>query len=282
MNIEIELFPVGTEGNEFRTKPNKAFSPVLAQSNRSDALLMRANIAGITHGEFTPDGDPATLLIFEFRFISMQSSRRFTSCKISVTFSDASGDAELQPEVCRIAPEGVFALNKTTLIKSVTRTLDGRLGGPENPFSANAGYKWEMSERKQKDHWTRLSGTKKLLRGSHQDDAAMWSMEENKNKKDGIPTFLRTAILLRRETDAPFSLQVDVTSEVDFMSGLGSRSLFGRKKVDEVWPTEINAGDNPQNSQIESLDLSEVDLANMSKLNLANHANVILISMIDA
>ncbi|QYS95165.1 hypothetical protein H0G86_002475 [Trichoderma simmonsii] len=281
MDVEIELHPVGPDGNEFRTKPGKEFSSVVAQSNRSDALLMRANIANITHGELTPDGEPATLLIFEFRFISMQSSRRFTSCIISVIFTDANGDPELQPEVYRIAPEGVFALNKTSLKKSVTLSVDGRVGGQASPFSANAGYKWEMTERKQKDYWTRLSGTKKLLRGSHHDDAAMWSMEENKNTKDGIPTFLRTAILLRRDTDEPFSLTVEVTSEVDFMSELVSRSLFGRKKVDEVRPTEISAGDDPHDLRIESLDPSVVDLTNMGRLNLSDHANVIIATMIE-
>lgn len=61
--------------------------------------------------------------------------------------------------------------------------------------------------------------------------------------------------------------------ELDFMSGLGSpRPLFGRQKVDTVRPTEIDAGIDPK----------KMDLTNMGRLDLITHANVILVTPIEA
>lgn len=61
--------------------------------------------------------------------------------------------------------------------------------------------------------------------------------------------------------------------ELDFMSGFGSpRPLFERKKVGAVRPTDINAGIDPK----------KMDLTNMDRLDLITHANVILVTPVEA
>jgi hypothetical protein len=277
-DLEIILLPEGEEESGFRTKnpPGKNFRNVMI--DRGEALILRASIVGITHGTLAPDGDPATLLIFEFRFVSMKSSRRFISSTITLQFADASGDPELHPEVYRIAPEGSFALNKTTTVKKIKQSANAGLTAGFTFAGGNAGYTWEMEETKNREHWTRLSGVKKLFREYGGDNAVIWSIEENKNEKDGIPSFLRTAVLIRREDDVPFTFTVNVRTEVDFISEL--RTLFGREKVDEVDPVEVDSDVDPKALKVESLDPEKVDLTKMGELNLGNHADVTIATVI--
>jgi hypothetical protein len=283
--FDIDLRPEGQEGAEFRTHPPE-FRKVVVQSHRGDALLARATIDSITHGEISRGGDPATLLVLEFRFISMQSSRRFTHCSITVTFEDSGGDLEARPEVHSVAPEGVFALNKTSALREVKKGGNVGANAGSASLGASFGYAWDMSEVQKKDHYARLRGSKKILDGGETDNAVVWSMEEDDapNKKEGVPTFLRTAILLRREADVPFNFLIKIRSKVDFMTGLESelQSLFGRKKVEKVDPVQVDSGIDPTKLRVKSLDPRTIDSSNMGEINLNEYADVTIASLVDA
>ena len=91
-DFDIFLLEGADEEAAFRTKnPDyKKFRTVVVQANRGEALTARASIAGITHGKLSREGDLATLITLEFRFISMQASRRFTSCSITLNIRAAT------------------------------------------------------------------------------------------------------------------------------------------------------------------------------------------------
>lgn len=277
--IDVFLFPQGDEGSAFRTKnsPGETFRRVLI--DRGEALIARATVVGITNGTLNSDDDPATLLVFEFRFVSMKSSRRFIRSTITLTFEDASGNPKLHPEVYRIAPEGSFALNKTTTVKNIKQSANAGLNAGFSGVGGNAGYVWEMEESKDRDHWTRLSGVKKLLLREYGDDnAVIWSLEENKDKMDGIPSFFRAAVLLRRLDDVPFRFTIKVRTDVDFISEI--RTLVGLEKPDPVDPVEIDPNVDPKDVRVASLDPKKVDLTNMEALNLGEHADVVIATML--
>lgn len=284
--FEIDLLPEGKEGAEFRTQPPETFRKVVVQSHRGDALLTRATVDSITHGSISPGGDPATLLVLEFRFISMQSSRRFTNCSITVTFEDAGGVVELQPEVYKVAPEGVFAINKTSTVSEVQKRASVGAKAGSSSLGTSVGYEWNLKEPQKKDHYGRLRGSKKILDEGETDNAVVWSMQEDDTpgKKEGIPTFLRAAILLRREADVPFSFLITIRSKVDFKTGLESdlRSLFGNKKVKEVNPVKVDSGIDPKHLRVKSLDPDKVDFSNMDTISLIDYADVTIASLVEA
>ncbi|KAJ5618019.1 hypothetical protein N7537_003133 [Penicillium hordei] len=170
-DIDILLLPQGDEGSGFRTQNvgNQRARRVLV--DRGDTLVARSSIVTIDHGTLTPDneetnelGEPATLLVFEFRFICHKQSRRFCNAKITLTFDDASGNTRNQPEIHRMWPEGAFALNKKTTTRNVKHTVSGGLSAGNSPITAgNLGYEWQMEAPQDQVHYTSLRGIKRMF-----------------------------------------------------------------------------------------------------------------------
>ncbi|KAF7919272.1 hypothetical protein EAE99_008574 [Botrytis elliptica] len=278
--FEVTLYPQGEDGSGFRTKNEKGKTLRRTLVDRGDILVMKAFITGITHGKLkAQDDDYATLLVFEFCFVSEKSSRRFIHATITLTFEDADGNKELNPEVYRIAPEGQIALNKTTTTRRVTFGANAGINAGISGASGNLGMNWEMKEEQTRDHFTRLSGRTRLLgREYGPEDSAIWSLEESKdkNKKDGIPSFLRTAVLLRRQDDVPFRFKLKVATDVDFVGEV--RSMLGLEKRDPIYPVEIGPETKPAEFRIDSLDPETYDLTNLDALDLSKEVDIASLS----
>lgn len=278
--IDILLLEEGDPNSGFRTKnaPGQSARSVLV--DRGNALILRASIISVTHGDFTAGGDAATLLIFEFNFISMKTSRRFTSAKIRITFEDASGAVQNRPIVSKIAPSGSFAINRTTSTRDVHQTVNAGLKGTGPVAGGEVGYVWETSEVKETTHATRLNGIKRLFADFGQDDGVVWSLEEDPNEKQGIPTFLRAGVLLKRKDDVPFRFNIAVDTGVDFGGSL--RRLLGLDKPDPVDPVQLNGEDDLQDLGIATLDstVEGVDLANMRDMDIGAQADVVLATLL--
>ena len=285
-DVEIVLLPVADEDldAEPRTKPTQPveFKKTAYQADYGDQLIARATVAGIAHGTLAPGDDPGTLLMFEFRFISMQKGRRFTSCNIAVSFEDSDKQGDLCPEVWRVSPEGVFALHKSSRQRTVKISGNAGLRAGVSALGASLGTAWEMETVENKDEWTRLSGTRKELGRNNKDDAVVWAMQENSLDKSGIPTFLRAAVLLRREAEVPFNFVIKIRAQVD-MGGLDElRTLFGKKKVERVSPVKIDSSVDPKTLKVATLDPKLVDLTKMDELDLNTQADVALITLLQA
>lgn len=282
-DIDIVLLPAADEDfdAEPRTKMSQPveFKKTLYQADYGDRLIARATVVGIAHGTLAPGEDPGTLLMFEFRFISMKTGRRFTGCNITISFEDLDNQGDLCPEVWKVSPEGSFALHKSSRQRSVTISGNAGLHGGMSALGASLGTAWEMNTVEDKENWTRLSGTRKELGRNNKDDAVVWTMQENNVDKSGIPTFLRAAVLLRREAEEPFKFSVKIRAQVD-MGGLdGLRTLFG-KKVERVSPVKIDSSVDPKTLKVASIDPKVVDLTNMDELNLDTLADVTLVTLL--
>jgi hypothetical protein len=161
--IEILLFEEGDPTSRFRTKNVEGDKARSVLIDRGDVLALRARLASITHGDYTPNGDAATLLVFEFNFLSMKQSRRFKTAKIILTFDDASGNLKNRPEVVAIAPAGKFFINQTIDKRDVKQSVNTSLNGSVAGVGGSVGYVWDMSQTKETDHATTLVGTKRLF-----------------------------------------------------------------------------------------------------------------------
>lgn len=278
----VNLFEEPLEEGEFRIK-NKSgenFRPVLV--DRGDQLFTKVTIVGITHGEMVGGDDLATLLVFEMRHVATDG-RRFKSASVIFKFEDSESKADWDPVVHDIFPEGQWALNKTERVRNVKFGGNIGLTAGIDPVSAEFGLLWEMEEEKTREFHTKLTGKQKIIRKGFdgEENVVIWKLEENEDGNNGIPTFVRAAVLLRRPYDVPFTFTVKVKADVDFVGGV--RTLFGLEKKDPIDPVEITSGEIPKagRASIKSLDPEVHDLKGMDRLDLKDVADVMATTVLD-
>ncbi|KAK1764326.1 hypothetical protein QBC33DRAFT_547782 [Phialemonium atrogriseum] len=208
----------------------------------------------------------------------MKSSRRFTSAKIILKFDDASNNVKNRPHVYAIAPAGTFAINKTTAKRDVHQAVNASLKGEFAGVGGELGYVWDTTKVKEVTHATSLVGVKRIFSDFGKDNGVIWNMEEDAGK--GIPSFLRTAVLLRHRDDVPFRFTIDVETGVDWEGKL--RRLLGLEKPDPVDPVELDDGTDLEELGIASLDpKTGEDLTNMRNMDIGKQADVVLATLLE-
>lgn len=253
--LTINLFEEPIEDGEIRTKnlPGEKFQPVLI--DRGNQIHTKVDIVGITHGEIGESDDLASLVVFEFRFIAT-GGRRFKSASVIFRFEDSEGKMNQDPVVHTISPDGQWALNKTDRVQNFKWGANAGLKAGIGPFDLEAGVRWEVEEAKSRNFYTALTGSKRIMRRGFngEENAVFWTLEENEDKADGLPTFMRAAVPLRRPYDVPFTLTVKVKSDVDFIGEI--KTLFGLETKDPIDPVEIGPGKFPKPHEVLPRDLS--------------------------
>ncbi|KAJ4385942.1 hypothetical protein N0V85_007956 [Neurospora sp. IMI 360204] len=196
------------EGEDFRT--------VFAETpNKKSKLSYSSQLTEIHHGtmKFQGKSCPATLIMLEFCFHSKRQTSRYRSVDIDLVFRNGNGVARRDPEVVGMAPERQYHLNKTSHER--TTTYGASLGaniGPGGLAGAETGVSWEFCTKWTKECKATLTGESMFSPESTWRNALQWSMSENDGAKDGIPTFLQAAVLLRRNNDEPFTCQMSLKS----------------------------------------------------------------------
>ncbi|KAE8348516.1 hypothetical protein BDV28DRAFT_152757 [Aspergillus coremiiformis] len=250
-DIDLALLPQGNKDSGFHTKNMDHQRARRVLIDHGDTLVTQVSIVSIDHGSLTPDskdeiGEPATLLVFEFRFIYIQQHCCFCHARITLAFHDTDGNPGNQPEVHRICPEGTFTLNKQTITRNVRHTVNGGLNAAG--IRGNLGYEWQIESPQDKIHYTGLTHA-------------------------GIPSLFRAAVILRRVEDVPFQFTIKVQTEVDFMGSL--RSLIGLERSDHIDPVEVGPDTDLKRLGIGRLG-SKVNLTHLDVLDLTQQAKVVL------
>jgi hypothetical protein len=238
---------------------------------------------GIANGSLVSGGPPATLLIFDFHFISnsVSQTRRFKSATITLKVEAADKqanvmDSSADPEVWKICPSGKFVMNKSTRVRKVAFKPKAGLNAGYGGVGGEAGVEWELDETISEDHHTRITGLKRIQRkpASGKPNTAIWSLQENTHKKDGLPSFLRTCVLLRLTSKAPFRAEIKVESEVDFRTEV--KRLVGLEGFDPVDPFTIVQDDHRE----EDLGPDQLPLGELGSIDLSKLCGVIAASVI--
>ncbi|MCJ1392422.1 hypothetical protein MMC18_005289 [Xylographa bjoerkii] len=267
-DFTVDFFPQGDEGSSFRMQNAPGEQNPANLIDRGSTLNVKGTLVEVLHGKLTPDGVPATLLVLEFHFVSNPKSRGFRQSTMTLQFADAGGNSRRDPEVHRIAPHGAFSMNKTASSQQISLSAHASVQAGLMMVGGGAGFKWESTEMLDDEDRPSLMGNIRVVgRSWGAADAAIWSMTENSRKKDAIPTFLRTAVLLARKADVPFKFTIDITAKMDLASSYAS--LLHKKPV--VDPVEFDPktpsrlGDNAR----------QVDLEDMKGLDLRSYGDVL-------
>ena len=205
--FDIMLNPGGDEGSSFRTR-NDPSAPYQRTNvtERKGALDIRCTCLDVIHGLVSPDAEEfATIIVLNFRFDSRKTARRILAVNITLQFApEQPGGPE--PEVFRIAPYDSMVMVQTTQTEEKTTMAGVSLGAP--PLAGvelGAELGWERSVNRETTDATKVIGSIDLLGRTYGNaDSASWSLIENSTTKTGVPSTMRTAILLKRQDEEPF------------------------------------------------------------------------------
>ncbi|KFY46706.1 hypothetical protein V494_00370 [Pseudogymnoascus sp. VKM F-4513 (FW-928)] len=234
-DITFSLQPGGqdVENSTYRTR-NRYDGQVEREDvyDQGKALNMQMTLVDVIHGviDATPDSSAATLIIADFRFVSHDPSRRFQHATIELRFRATNDALDLKPpEVLKIAPMGPWGLQKTEKTQAYERGANVSAGGT---FVANvtAGLDWTMTTTQTQYNEAKITGMPtKRKRKVEPKNAVVWSMVENEDLDTGIPSLLRTAILLKRQTYDDFYCYVSVETKLNWRPEGLSPSVESRK-----------------------------------------------------
>lgn len=175
------------------------------------------------------------------------------------------------PEVYRIAPFESMAMVPTTALEEKKRWADFKLGAPPLAgFQAGTELGWERTVISETTDATRIIGTMDLRgRNYGEPNGVSWTLLENEAQRTGVPTVLRTAILLKRRNDAKFRCTVKLDVNVDFRSKL-ERMIGGKPRDD---PVLFDPDMDPTNrlEAYDILNLEAVDLEKISGITLVKY-----------
>lgn len=265
----VPLFAEGDEGSAFRlinTPGGEEQRPHIIQYG-SD-LAVHADLFSVQHGTFTPGGEAATLVVIDFRFVGSEShARRFRKAMIDVRFApwNQPVGSEHDPEVSSIAPFGFFAWNPSTQEEEsgISLTVSANTGG-SGALGVGAG--WKTTKKVKKEDRTTLFGSMRIEgdRNYGGQNTARWTASENGIERHGIPSLLRTAILVKPKSEGKFRAFVEIKTDVDILYGAKKRidKYFGKRIVDPVYfDTEANRKPfGPALTGVQMTNLSMCDL----------------------
>lgn len=270
-DLTIDLYEVADSGagGTFRGKGDRNVYPKLLMDG-GEKKQVKAKLVRVIPGTFDEDGDPAALLVFEFYFY-MPSGRRFKHSLITITFEDEKGPSSLDPEVYRISPEGRFAINKEKDSKDVSHGVDAAVNGGVLGFNLDVGYHWKMERKVERDHSGTLHGMSRRFKTFGEETSAVWELEEDPVKNEGIPSFLRTAVLLRLDDESDkfqFTVEIETRESKLFW---GSKTSSRKINPFSIDPTSITVA---KKEKVDTANLGEVELSSQYVVKLATPITV--------
>jgi hypothetical protein len=288
--FEIVLEPLMDDADaeyagEYRNKnePGKTYrrTPII----RGDTLTTRVTLALLGHGTLTPNGEPASLLVFDFRLASSKTTRRFISANFEIAFRDSKGEDAFDPDIYRISPEGECEIDPRVTARNVKDeiVIGGNLGLPQ--AGGNLNYTHGSEGSKATEHAVSLKGIRKLLyKDSGDANVVIWTMAEDPKRKSGTPSFLRTALILKRKPGRNFTFSLEAEIKGNFTMGSKFKKLGHLGRAERSVPVD-DLEINPITHVLKAEDtiLSEyvkkINWENLHELNLRD--DVVLHKMKD-
>ncbi|EXJ68827.1 uncharacterized protein A1O5_07759 [Cladophialophora psammophila CBS 110553] len=242
-------------------------------------VQMSCECIDVVHGVLDPETkELATLIVLDFRFDARKLSRRIAEADVFIEFC-AKEEGDNGPEVLRIAPDGNWTLLPTEATKDVDTYVNLNL--PIPLYAAHAGFE---AGCKRSIHQTLTSGMNVIGSCEVRDrswlphNCAHWTLLENPAVKSGIPVFLRSAILLKRDHMEPFRCTARVKAKVDLISSF--ERLFGvigkaGNKHPISFDPRIRAGNNmrPVDMEHNLGGLNLLDLADVTSVTVFGSAH---------
>ncbi|KAK1751176.1 hypothetical protein QBC47DRAFT_85167 [Echria macrotheca] len=185
--------------------------------SRSEPCLVEARLSAVIHGKMEPEGGlEATLIVMDFRFQSVNPSRRIKSAEIVIRFK-ACDPGQQDPKPGNMAPLGKYHISNRLPLTNDTLTRHN-------------------AQHEGRGHWVDTSASSVTVLGiirsgdvTHTSNEVLWKLESS-TLEASVPSAFRGAILLERHPGTGnFMCSVDINTD---LSGI-SFDLFGRPEKDD-------------------------------------------------
>ncbi|KAL7931629.1 hypothetical protein V8C35DRAFT_309953 [Trichoderma chlorosporum] len=189
-----------------------------------DALIVQCDLVQAVHG-FLYGDQPATLVVFQFGFVPRGNNRRFKEVEVTITFS--AGDVQA------ITPSNTWAIFKSETEQEVSHSVSPNLEASCGPGKGSLGYTWQFTKTDKIERHARVEGVMRTqgqnARRSRRKNIVFWGLYENSAIKSGIPSFMQTAVLLKRDKivgdplGERFSAKIIISGKVDRLTNVKER-----------------------------------------------------------
>jgi hypothetical protein len=273
IGFEIEMGPSdeGDEQSTYRTqndssRPHQRMNVV----ERKGSVEIRCTAVDVVHGSLEPGGDPATLLVYDFRFDPRKRARRIVEAHMSFTYVSADSAVATDPVVLKIAPKGRMTLVHTTQKETTIHGGKANAGGGALGVTLGGSVKWEKSVSHETNDATIVVGSIDLVgRNFGASNGASWTLLENKSVETGVPAFVRTAVLLRRaDDDTEFHATFKIRAYADLWSSL--EKVFGRTPKDDPLLYDPSLPPTNKLRKYDVDNLGNIDLSHLSTVAFTN------------
>ncbi|PYI14017.1 hypothetical protein BO99DRAFT_407045 [Aspergillus violaceofuscus CBS 115571] len=276
LSWDLGLAPAGDAGSSFRVQ-NDPRAPYQRNNviERKGTIDIRCSCLDVIHGLMSEQEEDqfATLIVIEYRFDVRKRARRVDQVQIALEFR-AREAGQTGPEVYAIAPDGNFSLVPTNQREEIKRSIEGQAGAsaPVGGLSITGTVGWEKTtSRETEDHCTVVGSRDLVGRNWGPANSASWTLLENSTAKSGVPSLLRTAVLLRREDEQPFECVVKLTADV--VTGWRERLWGGKGRVPKDDPVLFDPLLDPTNylQEYDVYNLEQVDLEGLCRITHKRH-----------
>ncbi|KAK4234502.1 hypothetical protein C8A03DRAFT_18608 [Achaetomium macrosporum] len=265
--LDIGLSQTGDAGSSYHFQ-NDPSDPLQRKNwtERKGDVDIRATCLDIVHGVLSVQNPVfCTLLILEFRFDPRKQGRRILSAEIELRFSsNKAGGSDI--EVAQISPMGRLSLVPSSQEETTTVETEVSAGSASSlPVDVGAGWKWSKSvSRTVNDAATIVGSIDTLGRTWGKKNSASWTLMENRMTKSGVPSMMRAAVRLHRESEELFTCEFKIKAKADWQTSL--TNLLGSTPPDDpvFFDPTLPSTNNLQ--EYDELALGSLDLESLSDI----------------
>ncbi|KAI0440207.1 hypothetical protein F4803DRAFT_528227 [Xylaria telfairii] len=236
-----------------QAKPNKneEQQKALIDAEISGKMVVLADMEIVVHGTMS-NGTPATLIVMSFAFLPGRNGKRFKSAEIKMTFTRGHSSRS-SPNVEKISPEYSWGVNATKVKVDMNQQLTGNLQAGVGPVTATVGYQGQLTKSYDATKCARVEGARRTLgRDRSSKNSATWKVYENPTTCDGIPTLLKTVILLTRDKTyddslgEKFGAKLEIQGDPAWLERMGERMERFKGHFQGLLGRTRNSGDNDE------------------------------------
>ncbi|MCJ1394258.1 hypothetical protein MMC18_007136 [Xylographa bjoerkii] len=232
--------------------------------------VVQCGMSHICHGTWVPQGSPATLIVMQFVFLPFGQNRRFQSAEITMTFSPGR-NSTVSPEVMALSPEGKYGILPSIKTDEVSHMINPTIKATMGLAEAGVDYQWQHKTSIDREKSATVSGIKLKK------NVAFWALYENPDTQT-MPTFLQTAVLLRRERcfgiplGERFTATLKIVAKVDRLAWLKDKVVgTADKKISRTLEKDNVLRFDPKNSKgtisgLDNLSMKEPEIREFQQL----------------
>ncbi|XXG99625.1 hypothetical protein Hte_005966 [Hypoxylon texense] len=236
--IELTAAPLGTEARFHTLNQGDEIQRENIADDTTAGLLIQADLLKVIHGQESPDGEAATLMVIGFRFQGINQRRRFREVQVTIHFEDEEEPLLHAPEVVAIWPDREYSYEETSTAVEDTRSVEPGASAGASVASATLTGRWEVKTATNRANWAVVTGAR-VRRGRNygKRNAVTLSLYENASQRSGVVRDLRVAILLRLHEDTDrfrgyFS--INALADIHYKAAWIIHQLSGDRRNDPV------------------------------------------------